>query len=98
LARFIVSHARDEHARQEAEILAGGVRAALMAVDAKQSDLLGPTHAPLSRLRGQYRYDLLLRTATASDLRQVLDRLRSDRVLQVKSAQLTIDVDPVSLA
>ncbi len=98
LARFIVSHTRDEQARQESEILAGRVRAALATVGANHADVLGPTHAPLSRLRGQYRYDLLLRTATASDLRMVLDQLRGERALRVKSAQLTIDVDPVSLA
>jgi primosomal protein N' (replication factor Y) len=98
LARFIVSHTRDEQARQEAEILAGRVRIVLGVVNANQADVLGPTHAPIPRLRGHYRHDLLLRTATAADLRQVLDRLRSDRSLRVKSAQLTIDVDPVSLS
>ncbi len=98
LARFIVSHTRDEQARQESELLAGRIRPALVAVGANQADLLGPMPAPIPRLRGQYRYDLLLRMATASDLRKVLDQLRADRALRVKSAQLTIDVDPVSLA
>jgi primosomal protein N' (replication factor Y) (superfamily II helicase) len=98
LARFIVAHTRDEQARQESEILAARIRPVLETVSGNQADLLGPTPAPIPRLRKQYRYDLLLRTVTASELRKVLDQLRGDRALRVQSAQLTIDVDPVSLA
>lgn len=98
LARFIVSHTRDEQARQESETLAVAIRAALAAFRLGNGDLLGPAPAPIPRLRGQYRYDLLLRVSSASDLRKVLDQLRSDRAVRIKSAQLTIDVDPVSLA
>ena len=97
LARFIVAHTRDEQARRESESLAARIRPSLEAGGA-QADLLGPTPAPIPRLRKLYRYDLLLRTPTAADLRKVLDQLRSDRALRLKSAQLIIDVDPVSLA
>ena len=51
----------------------------------------------LSRLRGRYRYDLLLRTANASSMRRLLADLEESKALRTKAESLIIDVDPVSL-
>jgi primosomal protein N' (replication factor Y) len=96
LARWIISHSRDEHARLEAQSLARRIRERLP--DAAQVDLLGPNPAPIPRLRGQYRHDLLLRTSTGLQLQDTLESLRNSGILRVRSASLTLDVDPVSLA
>jgi len=98
LARFIVSHPREEVARTESALLAERVRTTISRLTMPRADVLGPGHAPMPRLRGRYRYDLLLRTESASDLRRMLQTLRADRSLTVRSAGLIVDVDPVSLA
>lgn len=98
LARFVLSHEREEIARREAETLVTSVFGAIEALALEQSDVLGPNPCPISRLRGRYRYDVIVRTPTATTLRRVLDRLRTDRALRAKAADLVIDVDPVSMA
>jgi primosomal protein N' (replication factor Y) len=57
---------------------------------------LGPAPCPLSRLRGRYRWHLLLKAGSHDTLRERLQRAfaglsASDR------AGLTIDIDPMSL-
>ena len=47
--------------------------------------------------RKKYRYDLLVRTANASDLRRLLGMLRQSGALRAKVESTIIDVDPVSL-
>lgn len=96
LARFLVSHARDEQARMEAAALAERIRHTAGGVPGV--DLLGPTPAPIPRLRGQYRYDLLVRASSGRQLQDFLQGLRDANEFRIKSAGLTIDVDPVSLA
>jgi primosomal protein N' (replication factor Y) len=63
-----------------------------------RTDVLGPHAAPLSRLRGRYRYDLVLRAPDASTLRRLLSALEQSKTLKIKSAALIVDVDPVSFA
>jgi primosomal protein N' (replication factor Y) len=61
------------------------------------ADVLGPSPCPLARLRGKYRYDILLRTADASAMRRFLERLETKGTLRTKAESMIIDVDPVSL-
>ncbi len=62
------------------------------------ADVWGPSPCTLLRLRGKYRYDLLLRTANASTMRQLLSKLETSGALRTKAESMIIDVDPVSLA
>ena len=65
---------------------------------APNADTLGPQPCPLLRLRGQYRHDLLLRTADPATMGQLMDHLRANRLLAPKVQSFIIDVDPVTLA
>lgn len=61
-------------------------------------DLLGPVLAPMSRLIGRWRYQLIIRGHAVSELRQWLHRARQ----QLRGAgrgrvRVTLDVDPRSL-
>ena len=98
LARVVLAHPREGHVRAEADALTGRIREAITALGLTRADVLGPNPCVLSRLRGQYRYDVLARAATASDLQTLLDRLRADGAFKTKAKSLIIDVDPVSLA
>jgi primosomal protein N' (replication factor Y) len=55
--------------------------------------LMGPAPAPFERLQGKWRFQLLLRAASATALRQVLDRALPKKL----SSELILDVDPHQL-
>ncbi|MBN1655417.1 MAG: primosomal protein N' [Deltaproteobacteria bacterium] len=59
--------------------------------------LLGPAPAPISRLRGRYRFRLMLRAADRAALRVVTSALveRIDR--GIAPARVILDVDPISM-
>jgi primosomal protein N' (replication factor Y) len=55
--------------------------------------LSGPAPAPLERLRGEWRFQLLLRSANGRDLHRMLDHVLPTSLPQ----GLTVDVDPQQL-
>ncbi len=57
--------------------------------------ILGPAPAPLARLRGRYRYHLLLKAQERADLRRSL--LAIARSENDRHVRLVLDVDPVSM-
>jgi primosomal protein N' (replication factor Y) len=58
----------------------------------------GPAEAQLSRLKNEFRYQLLLKSAKRSTLRRVLDQVRRFALEQRWPATaLVVDVDPLSL-
>ena len=60
--------------------------------------LLGPAPAPLARLRGDYRFHVMLKAKSRGRLTSVLTRLRRQLDREgVKPAALAIDVDPITL-
>ncbi|MBI1825274.1 MAG: primosomal protein N' [Planctomycetes bacterium] len=94
LARIVVSHSREEIARREAEMLFSRVIEAVRQ-SGLPGDLLGPNPCFLSRLRGKYRWELLIRTANAVDLCRLMQELESKKAFRPKSASTILDVDPV---
>ncbi len=60
--------------------------------------VMGPAEAPVLRIRSEYRYQILLKAAQRTKLRQVLQQLRGLAEHQKwKATALVIDVDPISL-
>lgn len=98
VARAVLSHQREQTAADAAEALAAAARAAIARFDLSNADVLGPSPCLLSRIRGKYRHDLLLRTRGTSDLRRLLQHLEESGGLRIKAATLVLDVDPVDLA
>lgn len=85
LIRLEYRHSVAERAQSEAERMAGQLRRRL-AVDATHADLIGPAPCFFRRIRGEYRWHVIVRAA--------------DPLLLVPPempAGWTIDVDPVSL-
>jgi primosomal protein N' (replication factor Y) len=60
--------------------------------------VLGPAPAPLARLRGEYRFQVLIKTANRRTAREALD-LAMDRALTAgyKSQSISIEIDPINL-
>ena len=92
LARFVTADSQEEAARgkidQVYELLAAPAAAAGI-------ELLGPTAAPLSRLKGKYRWHLLLKSGEDGSLQLLL----SEALPRLRRALTgwTLDVDPLSL-
>jgi primosomal protein N' (replication factor Y) len=97
LARLLLSHPREQQVRDEADALAGRLRDVISALNLPGTDLLGPRPCLLTRIRGLYRYDLILRSQRPDDLQQLLDLLRAERLFKARVKSLIVDVDPVSL-
>ena len=60
--------------------------------------ILGPAQAPLERLKGEYRFQILIKTTSRSELHEVLEAVLED--LSSQSAVLTsttVDIDPIDL-
>ena len=60
--------------------------------------VLGPAEAPVPRLKNEFRYQLLLKSASRKRLNEVLNGLREFAAARKWNATaLVIDVDPISL-
>jgi primosomal protein N' (replication factor Y) len=60
-----------------------------------QVEILGPSPAPITRLRNHYRFRLVARSKTRGPLRRVLQAVLDARV--DRHARVIVDVDPVSM-
>ena len=58
-------------------------------------DVLGPAPAPLAKVRGKHRWQLLLRAADHAPLHRIGRALQAS--LRIPGVQLAVDVDPVAL-
>jgi primosomal protein N' (replication factor Y) len=93
-------------ARIDAQLLAEAEQAAFAlasfvreqrATRAGEVEVLGPAPAPIERLRGRYRYRVLLKAAVLRPLREVALAL-ADRLAEgFGRARVSLDVDPVSM-
>ena len=88
LARILVQCAALHECQQLAEATAASLRA-----HDSEVEVLGPSPAPIERLKGRYRWHLVLRAAKRSD---ILALLAATGARQWRP-EITVDVDPVSL-
>jgi len=60
--------------------------------------VMGPAEAPVLKVKSEFRYQILLKTASRAILREILNKLRAYAEKEKwKSTALVIDVDPISL-
>ena len=83
--------------KTEQEVAEGYARAVARAAPAAAKiEVLGPAEAPLSVIRGRYRFRLLVKAARETDL-QVYLRLWLKGATKPKGdLRLTVDIDPYS--
>jgi primosomal protein N' (replication factor Y) (superfamily II helicase) len=96
LALVRVDAPQEAPAREAVEALG---RIARHAADERPGDVdvLGPAPAPLSRLRGRYRFRLLLKARSRPPLRAVLFALTEALPRVGRDVRVVVDVDPVSM-
>jgi len=91
-----VSDPGEERAREVAGELAGRLRA-LAAPAGDRVEVLGPAPAPLSRLRGKYRWQTALKGPDGELLRQIARAAKEELSGRSAPGYVTIDVDPISM-
>lgn len=87
LARLVFTHPDAHHAQAQAEQLAARLRALLAAQDLPVGDLIGPAPAFFARVRGHYRWQLLLRSVDPAALLRTVEL----------PAGWVVDIDPVEV-
>ena len=97
LTRIILAHEREETARDQAGAMSERIRNVIGSLSNPGAEVLGPNPCVLTRLRGLYRYELLICVPTPSAMRELLTRLDSDGALRAKVKSVVVDVDPVSM-
>ena len=65
----------------------------------KEIQILGPAQAPLSKLKGKFRWQILIKTKSAELLHYFLDEMDnfSKKFLRNTGVSLVIDVDPYQM-
>jgi len=66
-------------------------------VGSQKVDVLGPAAAPIARLRGRYRFRVMLRARERTHLRAVIEALAPVREGADRRVRIVVDVDPVSM-
>ena len=96
LARFVFSAEEDPAAKATARLFAEQLEQ--MGVKAKDGNLhyVGPAEAPLHKLRGRYRYSILLKSLTHDDLPPAAAEALA-RFTPPTGAAVTVDIDPMDM-
>jgi primosomal protein N' (replication factor Y) len=96
LALLRVDALDEDAAREAANKLAALARTSKEAL-ARRVEVLGPAAAPIARLRGRFRFRVLLRAAERGPLRAALGAVREgiDRI--DRRVRAVLDVDPVAM-
>jgi primosomal protein N' (replication factor Y) (superfamily II helicase) len=87
--KFTYEHTDRYTAQVEAAVLAERLERVIRTLDASETDLVGPAPAFLERLRGRYRWQVILRSPNPPDALRLLTR-------DDLPAGWSVDVDPVS--
>jgi primosomal protein N' (replication factor Y) len=61
-----------------------------------QCQVLGPSEAPISRLKSQYRWQCLLKAASVKELQVLLKRVSHFNMMGKSRVKLAMDVDPIN--
>jgi primosomal protein N' (replication factor Y) len=96
LANLVFSHPQDEIALKTAQAAARTLQGMTEEPERGSFQVFGPSACPLKKLRGLYRYQVLLKAASEELLCGAMDELR--RRLEVPpDLRLTVDVDPYDM-
>lgn len=87
LVRFVASSPNDDTVRRHAEELAQRIQAALDQLNLRDAAIIGPAPAFMQRVRGRYRWHLVVRAPHVQPLLDLLGPLPG----------WTVDVDPVNV-
>jgi primosomal protein N' (replication factor Y) len=94
MANLIVQASQPETGVRRARQVAAAVRQA----GGSQLQVIGPAAAPLARLKGHYRYQVIVKGASRRRLSDALNEAAAALAVEkISTKDLVIDMDPVTL-
>jgi primosomal protein N' (replication factor Y) len=99
LIQILISDADAGKAGRTAEKIAESLKPAIAKIEAgSRPQLLGPAAAPIEKLRGAYRVQILVKSPASSNTLSLLHACFEDLERhKISSAKIHVDVDPLSL-
>jgi primosomal protein N' (replication factor Y) (superfamily II helicase) len=98
LVSFRIQGSRLQRVEEAARLLARRAQALKAQFQQYQNiEILGPAEAPLSKLRGQFRFHLLIKSPQASVANPFSKQLLGDQEWVPNGVRILIDIDPMSL-
>jgi primosomal protein N' (replication factor Y) len=94
LLRLVIRSSRRDHAETAADGIANVLRQRLAGIT--DVELLGPAPAPLERINRNWRYQIILRGASAGTLVRLVASVRGE-INRLHGVYTELDVDPVQL-
>lgn len=95
LASILVKHSNESVARRNAELVKAGLT---VANDERSVVILGPAPASIARLKGEYRYQILLKSRGRKALRRTLETgLDSAEAAGCDLRSVFAEIDPINL-
>jgi primosomal protein N' (replication factor Y) len=87
--------------KERTEEAAAKIRDEAERIKAKRSidvSILGPSPSPLSRLKGNFRYQLLIKGKKSRQVSEMTEAILSDIVGNLRGdVKITVDVDPIDM-
>jgi primosomal protein N' (replication factor Y) len=95
LARLLVADADEARCLARADAIALALRNVGIPSGGGGVHYIGPAKAPLERLRGEWRYHLVVKSPERAALREAVEKLLA--VAEVKRAAPVVDIDPADM-
>ena len=95
LARIVIRSESQEKAKQFSEHIADVIQQVAEELE-KKIIVLGPAPAPVEKLRGKYRFHVLIRSGPDCHLQPVIQRA-SARIQTSENVQWIVDIDPMDM-
>lgn len=96
MLRIVLADGHITRARTAAEVLSRTARERFER-QGIPGRIFEPCESPISRIRDQYRFDVLMTFPTADALMRATAVMKSERILRPRVKSVMVDVDPVSL-
>ena len=94
LARIIISSTDEKKTKSSSNKLAQLIHKSITKEKFK-IEVLGPTPCPLSKLKGKYRYHILLKCKRPFIIQKILSPLKDE--FRVKDLRIHYDIDPIDM-
>ncbi|MFP6580287.1 MAG: primosomal protein N' [Myxococcota bacterium] len=97
IAHLLLSHPEEAAGSEAIQALAGDIQRDFERDGLHNVEILGPAPSPLPRLRGRYRFQLLLKSTDEASLLKAARQLLARTQALPKAVRTALDVDPVNM-
>ncbi len=97
LGRILVSGPEEKHAMGRAAAIAKQCQDWLAQTRVSSGEVVGPSPAPLSKLNNRYRWHVLVKLSSRSEMEALFDTIDTGAYDKKESIRVSMDIEPISL-